>query len=100
MIYVPEIYLDNCNVIYDGYIRSFDDDLINYTDIFINQDYMTQRGVLNLEYSGLCSDVEFTSNYYYRVDFVNILLMFFIICLFSIYIPIKIFSRLFKKGGI
>lgn len=43
---------------------------------------------------------KFTDNYYYRIDFPNILVMFVIMCIFIFYIPLKLFSKIFRKGGL
>lgn len=42
----------------------------------------------------------FSDEVFYRNDFADILIIFVIMCIFSFYIPIKIFSRIFKKGGL
>lgn len=38
-----------------------------------------------------------TDNYYYRIDFYKILIIFIIFCFFIIYCPIKILLRFFKR---
>ena len=101
-IYVPTELIDSdCFVINDNFIRAYtNSDLTEYTDIFINQDYMTKTGISEV-YTGSCDISDnFTDNFYYRVDFYKILIMFLIMSIFIIYIPIKIFSKLFKRGSL
>lgn len=40
----------------------------------------------------------FTNDIYYRIDFSNILIMFLIMSIFIVYIPLKLFSKIFRKG--
>ena len=84
---------NNC---YNQYTSTYCDCLYIYPKL----DYMTSEvsscNVSNI--SNTISYQNFTDNYYYRVDFVNILLMFFIMSIFIIYIPFKLFSKIFRKG--
>lgn len=110
-IYVPEssIY-NNCYVVYnEDIIRAYDripshNSDYNYRDYYINSSYIYKDGYGSWsQYSTLpiCLDSDvITNDYYYRLDFPGILLMFFIINIFGIFIPIKIFSKIFKKGGL
>lgn len=110
MVYVPT-YTDNSCVVHysSGIVRVYDtrptyNSDINYTDYYIHDDYFPSSGVAHFSnYSTLptCLPADsITDNYYYRVDFPSILLMFLIISIFAFYIPIKVFSKLFKRGGL
>lgn len=76
----------------------------NYRDYYINADYIYREG------SGTWSSYTtlptclpstiITNDYYYRVDFYKILIMFVIFAFFCFYIPIKICSKLFRRGGL
>lgn len=110
MYYVPS-YTSNSCVVHSssGVIRvyssqpTYNSD-INYVDYYIHDNYMSVNGTAHFSnYSTLptcISSSNITDNYYYRVDFPSILIMFLIISLFAFYIPIKIFSKLFKRGAL
>ena len=84
---------NNC---YTNYNSTYCDCYYVYPKIdYINSE-STSCNVSNL--SNTISSNSFTDNYYYRIDFSNILVMFFIMSIFIIYIPIKIFSKIFRKG--
>lgn len=84
---------ENC---YTQYNSTYCDCYYIYPKLdYINSE-RTSCNVSNL--SNTISYSNFTDNYYYRIDFVNILLMFLIMSIFIIYIPIKLVSRIFKKG--
>ena len=76
----------------------------NYRDYYINSSYIYKDGTGTWnQYSTLpiCLDDDIiTNDFYYRLDMPNILLMFLIINIFGIFIPIKIFSKIFKRGGL
>lgn len=108
-IYVPrETIYNKCYVItssdtiraYDRAPRNNTD--YNYRDYYINSSYIYRDGSGSWgSYSSLpiCLDSDvITNDFYYRLDMPNILLMFLIINIFGIFIPIKIFSKIFKKG--
>lgn len=110
-IYVPDdIYYDECYVLQsDGVIRGYDtapqaNRSYNYRDYYINSNYMYRDGSGQWStYSTLpvCLDSSLiTNNFYYRVDFYKILIMFLILNIFCIYFPIKLFSKIFRKGGL
>lgn len=110
-IFVPEDTTYNkCYVVQsEGVIRGYDrvpsnNTSYNYRDYYINSDYIYRDGAGTWsQYSTLpvclSSDV-ITNDFYYRVDLYKILIMFIIFAIFAIYIPIKIFSKLFRKGGL
>ena len=76
----------------------------NYRDYYINSSYIYKDGSGSWsQYTTLpiCLDNDIiTNDFYYRLDFPNILLMFLIINIFGIFIPIKIFSKIFKRGAL
>ena len=110
-VFVPEDNTFNqCYVIQSAdVIRGYDhvpayNTSYSYRDYYINADYIYREGTGNWNnYSTLptClpSDI-ITNDYYYRVDFYKILIMFIILSFFCFYIPLKIFSKLFRKGGL
>lgn len=108
-IYVPEDNTYNkCYVVQsEGVIRGYDRVPAyntNYSsrDYYINSSYIFKDNVGSWgQYSTLpiCLDNSvITNDFYYRQDMPQILLMFLIINIFGIYLPIKIFSKLFRKG--
>ena len=111
LIYVPESDTYNkCYVVQsEGVIRGYDTIPVQnasyrYRDYYVRSSYISRDGSGSWSsYSTLpiCLDSELiTNSYYYRIDFPQILLMFLVINIFAIYIPIKVFSKLFRKGGI
>ena len=106
-IYVPNYNNNNCVVIRsEGVIRKYEttptyNSNINYIDYYIRSDYYEVSGVQNFtSYSTLptCTPSNhITTDFYHRIDFPNILLMFLIISIFAIYLPLKIFSRLIRR---
>lgn len=97
-VYIPTDYLNNCNVIYPTFIRSFtNDSKTEWVDIYPKMNYSIQKG------SGTSSIVEcntindFTDDYFYRIDFDSILVIFFIISILCFYFPYHIFSRAFGR---
>lgn len=100
------ITLDNLS---SGYIRVYEqtptsNSNINYVDYFVNYNYLSRSGTQsfgNWTTNVNCVDkTQFTDDFYYRIDFTNILIMFTIMVFFIIFIPFKIFTKLFKRGGI
>lgn len=108
MIYLP---FDDvaCYVIRDSNtIRVYDsrpahNSTVGYTDVYINSHYLQQVGQQTFSQYGTlptCLDnSKLTSDYWYRLDMPDILLMFIIIFIFTIYIPYKFISRIFGKWG-
>ena len=108
-IYVPEDTTYNkCYVVQsEGVIRGYDrvpanNTSYSYRDYYINNSYIYKDNVGQWsQYTTLpiCLDSsDITNDIWYRQDMPNILLMFLIINIFGIYLPIKIFSKIFKKG--
>lgn len=111
MTYLPKIDIQNCIVVdnlNNGYIRVYDrtpyaNSNIHYIDYFIDKDYITREGTQsfsNYNYTVNCQNHDnYTTDFYYRVDLDRILVIFIVIAIFGIYLPLKIFSKMFKRGG-
>ena len=111
LIFVPSSTTYNkCYVVQsEGVIRGYDttpsyNTSYNYRDYYIRSSYIYKDGSGSWNnYSTLpvCLDNDIiTNDFYYRLDLSSILIIFLIINIFAIYLPIKIFSKLFKKGGL
>lgn len=106
MIYVPDERY-NCYVVYqEGVLRGYEqvptyNSTIAYRDFYIDNNYIYRDGVQSFSnYSTLpiCLDSSVLSTeYYYRNDFDSILIIFAIMAFFIIYLPLKVFSRLFRR---
>lgn len=109
LIFVPyDTTYDECYVVQsEGVLRGYDttprnNTSYNYRDYYVNSNYIYRDGSGSWsQYSTLpvCLDSNLiTNNFYYRVDFDKILIMFVIMSIFIIYVPVKVFSKLFKRG--
>lgn len=109
MIYVPDLTYKCFVVQSEGVIRAYEkvpsnNQEVNYRDYYINSNYIYRDGTQSFGtyYSTptcLSSSV-LSDSVYYRNDFDKILIIFLIMSIFCFYIPIKVFSKLFKKGGL
>lgn len=112
MNYLPEFNNNSCIVVdnlNNGYIRVYQrtptyNSTVAYTDYFIHDNYIARTGQqtfgnINVNVNCVSHD-QFTTDYYYRIDFPDILVMFLIMSIFIFYIPIKVFSKLFKRGAL
>jgi len=76
---------------------------VNYRDFYINSNYIYKDSSQSFSsYTNLpvcLSSNAITTDVYYRNDFDSILIIFLIMSIFCFYIPLKIFSKLFKRGG-
>lgn len=115
MIYVPDTSYA-CYVLYNKdtirayrtmpYNPSYNGGSVNidYRDYYINSNYLYQDSYESFSYYSklpVCLDTSvLTSDVYYRHDFDKILIIFTILVIFCIIMPLKIFSRLFKRGGL
>lgn len=110
-IFVPEdstynkcYVVQNENVIRGYNVVPANNTSYSYRDYYFNADYYYKDGSgtwSNYSTLPVCLDNSvITNDYYYRVDFYKILIMFFIMSIFIFYIPIKIFSKLFKRGAL
>lgn len=107
MIYVPDLTNYKCYVVQsEGVLRGYEEVPVNnstvgYRDFYINSNYIYRDGFQTFgQYSNLpvclSSDV-ITSDVYYRNDFDSILIIFLIMSIFCLYIPLKVFLRLFRR---
>lgn len=74
----------------------------NYVDFYINSHYLEKQGTQSwgayTQYLPTCiSSSAITTDFYYRNDMPQILVMFIILSIFIFLIPIKIFGRLFRR---
>lgn len=108
MVYVPDIKNYKCFVVQSSdTIRAYKEvptsnSTIQYRDYYINSNYIYKDNTqtfssytTNLP-TCLSSDVV-TDSVFYRNDIDSILIIFIIMCIFSFYIPLKIFMRLFRR---
>ncbi|MDD4706418.1 MAG: hypothetical protein PHS24_04330 [Bacilli bacterium] len=104
-IYVPDI-TNACYVVLDNQtIRSYEinpnENLgiqINYRDYFVNSHYLYRDNNETLTTVINClSGEQLTNDWYYRNDLADILIIITVFCVFCFYIPLVVFSRLFKR---
>lgn len=105
MTYLPKLESDDCVVVdnlNNGYIRVYDrvpyaNSTISYIDYFLDYDYITRTGTQSFtqyNYSVNCqSHSDYTTDFYYRIDFDSVLIIFFIILCICYYMVYKPFSR-------
>ena len=109
MIYVPEDSTYNkCYVVQgENTIRAYDtiprtNTSYSYRDYYVRSDYIYRDGSGSWsQYATLpvCLDnSKITHEDYYRIDYYKSLIIVLIVSIFAFYIPIKVFSRIFKKG--
>lgn len=69
-VYLPSDYINNCNVVHDGYIRSYTDNTYTqWVDIFIGQDYMVQAGSSSTAESVVCDTLNiYTTDEKYKLN--------------------------------
>lgn len=98
-IYVPTPYVNNCNVVYTDYIRSYtNSDRTEYVDIYFNNNYILKSGSTSYPYNVVCDTLNtYTDDIYYRFDLSDSLIIFLILCIFIYGIGFKIFTRLFRR---
>lgn len=107
MLYVPNSDQFQCITVYNAEtIRAYKtvptaNTSSEYTDFFVNSHYMSKTGVQDfnryIDLPTCLSTENITSDFYYRNDMPDILLMFTIFCLFCFVLPLKIFVRLFRR---
>lgn len=110
-IFVPadSIY-DQCYVVQsEGVIRGYDtyprnNTSYNYRDYYVRSNYIFRDGQGTWSNYGtlpVCLDSDIiTNDFWYRQDLPSILIIFLIINIFAIYIPIKVVSKIFRKGAL
>lgn len=103
-VYLPTYTSSNCIVIKDkDTIRVYDnfpvqDALVSYTDYYINSHYLENKGSELIEIVPECiSSDKFTDDYHYRNDYSEILIITFILSIIVLYLPLKVFSKLFGR---
>ena len=110
MIYVPDLETYKCFVVQsEGVIRAYEkmptnNQEIIYRDYYVNSNYIFRDGsqTFGTYYNTptcLSSNV-LTDSVFYRNDFDKILIIVFIMTIFIVYVPLKIFNKFFKKGGL
>lgn len=111
-IFVPQDNTYNkCYVVSSGVIRAYNkvpayNTDYSYREYFIHDNYNYRDvygswGQQQFTTLPVCINSNvITNDFYYRVDFYQILIMLVVFAFFILYIPLKVFSRLFKKGGI
>lgn len=107
MIYVPDIENYKCFIVRnESTIRAYkevptNNATVDYRDYFYNSNYMYQDGSQSFsQYTTLpvcLNSNEITDNVYYRADLDSILIIFTILCVFGLWIPLKVFLRLFRR---
>lgn len=109
MIYVPDTNYACYVVINSDTIRAYSqiprvNTTSSYRDYYLNSNYIYQDGTQTWgNYSTLpvcLNKNNITNDFYYRNDFDSILIIFVVIVIFGILLPLKIFSKIFKKGGL
>ena len=107
-IYVPDLEKYKCFVVQSSdIIRAYKEipqrnTEIEYRDYFINANYIYKDGTQSFgnytTYLPVCLSTDTISdNVFYRNDIDSILIIFAIMCIISFYIPIKVFTRLFRR---
>lgn len=104
-VYVPDLEEYSCVTVKDSEtIRAYKESPVegsktSYRDYFIHSDYYYVDGVEDISNSvPVCLDTSMVTNeFYYRVDFPDILIILFIFSIFVFLIPIKVFIRLFRR---
>lgn len=106
MIYIPDDSYSCYVVQNEDVIRAYEsmprnDTTVNYRDYYINSDYIykdSEQTFSRYQDLPVClSTSTLTTEPYYRTDFPDILVMLFIFCFFTLWIPWKIFCRLFRR---
>lgn len=106
-VYVPDLDNYKCFVVRnDSTIRAYKEkpsynSNIDYRDYYYSSNYLFQDGVQSFSsYTTLpvCLDNSIlTTDYYYRYDFPNILIMFFIIAIVALYLPYRVFTHMCRR---
>lgn len=109
MYYVPNDSF-SCYVVQDSNtIRAYHTqptrgNTISYTDYYVNSHYMEKEGTqtfnTNATLPNCLPKYNLTTDFYYRNDLSDIMIIFFVFVIFAIYLPIKLFSKLFKRGAL
>lgn len=96
-IYIPSDYINNCNVVFDNYIRSYlNATQTEWVDIFVNQDYQLQYGSSTNPDSYVCDTLNtYTTDEHYKIGYYdNLFPMFILALLFALFLmEIRRFAR-------
>ena len=104
-IYLPSTNYA-CYVVRDSNtIRAYDtmprqNTTVDYTDYYINSHYIFNNGTQQFtQYSTLptCIGATITDNVFYRNDFDQIMIIFFLILMICFYFPYRVISRAFGR---
>lgn len=97
--YVPNYHEGQCVEVLDkDTIRVFEDNFTDfYTDYYINSNYISKQGQVDLSYEKNCSTLEFTDIRYYGNDFPQILIITLVIITFTIGFPYILYKRFRKR---
>ena len=106
MYYLPNINY-RCFVVQDmNTIRAYEEvprqnSTISYTDYYVNSHYMHKSGTQTFsQYTTLptcLGNGEVTNNVYYRNDFSDIMIIFFLLLIICFYFPYRVISRSFGR---
>lgn len=105
-IYVPNTDISCAYMLDSSTLRTIknmptSESTIVVRDYYVNSHYLYADKSISFipssfEYNCIDNSL-LTDTFYYRNDLSDILIIFIIFCLFSIYIPLKIILRLFKR---
>lgn len=96
-IYLPSNYINNCNVVYPEFIRSYTDSTqTQWVDIYFNNDYMESVGTSTDTQFAICDSINtYTDNVYYKIgqreEWFSMLILAFLFALFLL--NIRRFAR-------
>lgn len=99
-IYIPQTYVNNCNVFNDNYIRSYTNaNKTEWVDIYFKDNYALKSGSTTYQPTNVICDTlnTYTTDIYYRYDIADSLIIFYLLCFFIFFIPLKIYTRLFRR---
>lgn len=97
-IYVPTEYVDNCNEINDGFIRSYtSNDRSQWVDIYPDMNYALKQGSGQISLVTCDTLNTYTDDIYYRFDLTDILITFSLLGIIMFGCPIILLTRLFKR---
>lgn len=106
MIYVPNLNYKCYVVQSEEVIRAYEqiptnNSTIEYRDYYFNSNYLYKDGQQTFSnYTSLpvcLASSELTTDFYYRNDLADILIIFLVICIFAFYLPLKLFQRFTRR---
>ena len=109
-IYVPDLENYKCFYVRSEWpIRAYkevpkNNTDVEYRDYYINSSYIYQDGTQSFgSYYSIPTCLEssvLTTDYQYRLDYPDILIIFVVYAIFCLFLPIKIIMKLFKRGRV